>query len=230
MCADLDFAFCILHFAFCIPPLLILYSTCFSADMTISPALPNFRVVVLSGPSGAGKTTVVERMIRQSPVKLVKSISATTRPARIGETDGDAYYFLSPQDFAERKSRDEFLETAEVFGVGHWYGTLKSEVDRARLMHGWSLLEIDVHGALRVMELYPDALSIFLMPPSLDELERRLRERRTDAPAVIERRLAQAREELRYVEHYQHHVINDDLDRAVGELVAILTNANRTVA
>ncbi len=182
----------------------------------------SFRVVVISGPSGAGKTTVVERIIREAPVKLVKSISATTRPARIGEVDGESYYFLSSHDFADRKSRHEFLETAEVFGVGHWYGTLKSEVDRAKAVHGWSLLEIDVQGALRVMELYPDAITIFLMPPSLDVLENRLRQRKTDAPAVIERRLAKAREELQYVDRYQHRVINDELDHAVQQIVDIL--------
>ncbi len=190
--------------------------------MASDSALNSFRVVVISGPSGAGKTTLVERVIRESPVKLIKSISATTRLARAGEVDGEAYYFLSPQEFAERKSRGEFLETAEVFGAGLWYGTLKSEVERARQAGGWSLLEIDVQGALHVMELYPDALTIFLKPPSLEILEQRLNARNTDAPAVIERRLKKAREELQYVDRYRHHVINDDLDRAVGEVVEIL--------
>ena len=181
-----------------------------------------FRVVVISGPSGAGKTTLVERVILNSPVKLVKSISATTRPARIGEVDGEAYYFLSSEEFADRKSSGDFLETAEVFGVGHWYGTLKSEVERARAAGGWPLLEIDVQGALRVMDLFPDAVTIFLKPPSLEILERRLRDRRTDSEAVIQRRLTKAREELKFVDRYRHQVINDDLDRAVGEVVGIL--------
>jgi guanylate kinase len=178
--------------------------------------------VVISGPSGAGKTTLVERVIRESPVRLVKSISATTRPARVGEIDGEAYYFLSPEEFAAKRARGEFLETAEVFGVGHWYGTLKSEVERARALGGWSLLEIDVQGALKVMELYPDAVTIFLKPPSLEILEQRLRSRKTDAEAVIQRRLAKAREELQYVDRYRFQVVNDDLDRAVREVVAIL--------
>lgn len=191
--------------------------------MTAAGQSDLFRVVVISGPSGAGKTTLVERVIRESPVKLVKSISATTRPARIGETDGDAYYFLSAAEFADRKSRGEFLETAEVFGVGHWYGTLKSEVERARASGGWSLLEIDVQGALHVLELYPDAVTIFLMPPSLDILEQRLRSRKTDAEAVIQRRLTKAREELQFVDRYRYHVVNDDLDRAVQEVLKILT-------
>lgn len=190
--------------------------------MTAAGQSDPFRVVVISGPSGAGKTTLVERVIRESPVRLVKSISATTRPARYGEADGDAYYFLSSDEFAARKARGEFLETAEVFGVGHWYGTLKSEVERARLSGGWSLLEIDVQGALHVLELYPDAVTIFLMPPSLDVLEQRLRDRKTDAEAVIQRRLAKAREELRFVDRYRFRVVNDDLDRAVQEVVEIL--------
>ena len=118
------------------------------AEMFDPPS--SFQVVVLSGPSGsgAGKTTVVERLIREAPVKLVKCVSATTRPPRTGEIEGDAYYFLSPEDFAARRTRNEFLETAEVFGAGYWYGTLRSEIERARHADGWAFLEIDVQGAL----------------------------------------------------------------------------------
>ena len=130
-----------------------------------------FRVVVLSGPSGSGKTTIVERLIRESNVKLVKCVSATTRPPRAGEVEGDAYYFLTDEVFNQRKSNGEFLETAEVFGAGYWYGTLKSELDRARQLGGWAFLEIDVQGALRVMEVYPESLTIFIAPP----LDRNLR-------------------------------------------------------
>jgi len=102
-----------------------------------------FHVLVLSGPSGTGKTTIVERLLHQAPVKLIKCISATTRPCRVGEKHGEAYYFLSPDEFARRKAAGEFLETAEVFGAGYWYGTLKSELDRARGHCGWAFLEID---------------------------------------------------------------------------------------
>lgn len=182
-----------------------------------------FRVVVISGPSGTGKTTLVERVIRESPVRLVKSISATTRPARIGEIDGESYYFLSSAEFADQKAHGNFLETAEVFGVGHWYGTLKSEVDRARSLGGWSLLEIDVQGALHVIELFPNAITIFLKPPSLEILEQRLRARKTDAEAVIQRRLAKARDELQFVDRYRYQVVNDNLDRAVNEVLQILS-------
>lgn len=190
--------------------------------MTVPRSETPFRVVILSGPSGAGKTTLVQRMIRESPVTLIKSISATTRAPRNGETDGDAYYFFSPQEFAEQKARGEFLETAEVFGVGHWYGTLRSELDRARAVGGWSLLEIDVEGALHVMELYPDAVTIFLKPPSLEILEQRLRARQTDAERVIQRRLEKAREELQFVQRYRYQVVNHDLEQAVRDVVEIL--------
>lgn len=181
-----------------------------------------FRVVVLSGPSGAGKTTIVERLINQSPVRLVKSVSATTRQPRVGEVEGQAYYFLTREEFALRQQRQEFLETAEVFGAGHWYGTLRSEVDRARQLQGWSFLEIDVEGATKVMEIYPDAISIFLQPPSLEVLEARLRARRTDSEEVIERRLKQVAVEIGAAARYRYHVVNDQLDRAVAELVGIL--------
>src|SRR5215471_15669397 len=111
--------------------------------------------VVLSGPSGSGKTTIVERLLERSPVKLVKSISATTRKPRKNEVDGKNYYFLTAKEFEERQARGEFLECAEVHGTGNWYGTLKTEVERARRLGGWALLEIDVQGALQIMQQYP---------------------------------------------------------------------------
>ena len=183
-----------------------------------------FQVVVLSGPSGSGKTTIVERLIREAPIKLVKCVSATTRPPRPGEVHGDAYYFLSSEEFAARRARDEFLETAEVFGAGYWYGTLKSEIDRARLEGGWAFLEIDVQGALRVMEVYPEALTIFLEPPSLEVCEQRLRTRGTDSEATIQKRLKRVHEELRLAHRYCHRVVNDDLDQAVAAIHRILTD------
>ena len=183
-----------------------------------------FQVVVLSGPSGSGKTTIVERLIREAPIKLVKCVSATTRPPRPGEVHGDAYYFLLSEEFAARRARDEFLETAEVFGAGYWYGTLKSEIDRARLEGGWAFLEIDVQGALRVMEVYPEALTIFLEPPSLEVCEQRLRMRGTDSEATIQKRLKRVHEELRLAHRYCHRVVNDDLDQAVAAIHRILTD------
>lgn len=181
-----------------------------------------FRVVVLSGPSGSGKTTIVERLIRVSPVKLVKCVSATTRPMRSGEVDGESYYFLAPDDFNARRIAGDFLETAEVFGAGYWYGTLKSELDRARKENGWAFLEIDVQGALRVMQEYPDALSIFLEPPSIEVCERRLRNRGTDSEETIQRRLRKVQDELLLADRYGFRVVNDDLEQAVRHITEIL--------
>jgi guanylate kinase len=191
--------------------------------MSSAQVLPNrFRVVVLSGPSGSGKTTVVERLLEAAPLRLVKSISATTRAPRNGEIDGESYYFLSPQEFAERQAREEFLETAEVFGAGYWYGTLKTEVDRAQRMGGWSFLEIDVQGALRVMELYPDAVTIFLHPPSMEECERRLRSRASESEEAVQKRLRQVQEEIGRSGRYRYQVINDRLDDTIAEISRIL--------
>jgi guanylate kinase len=187
----------------------------------------DMQFVVLSGPSGSGKTTIVDRLLERSPVKLVKSISATTRKARKNESHGRNYYFLTAQEFAERKARGDFLECAEVHSTGNWYGTLKSEVERARRLGGWALLEIDVQGALQIMQKYPQALSIFLRTSSEEEYEKRLRGRGTDAEDVIQRRLANARNELKSAPHYRHQVVNDDLDHAVGEIVNIISSWRR---
>jgi guanylate kinase len=187
----------------------------------------DFQVVVFSGPSGSGKTTIVERLLVEAPMTLVKSVSATTRPPRTGERHGEAYYFLSPQEFALRRAAGEFLETAEVYD-GLWYGTLKSEVERARQAGGWSFLEIDVQGALHVRELYPDAISIFLLPPSMAICEQRLRDRGTETEEIIQRRLKKVAHELSFAPQYQHRVVNDELDRAVTEILEILKTHQRT--
>ncbi|MCP4175961.1 MAG: guanylate kinase, partial [Fuerstiella sp.] len=138
------------------------------------------RVLILSGPSGSGKTTIVNRLIKEAPVKLVKSVSATTRKPRPQEVEGDDYYFLADEDFRNRLRGNEFLEFAEVFSSGFLYGTLKSEVERAWTQKAWAFLEIDVEGALNVMQQYPDAVTIFLKTPSAEEFERRLRSRGTE--------------------------------------------------
>lgn len=180
--------------------------------------------VVLSGPSGSGKTTIVERLLARSRVKLVKSVSATTRPPRKNEVEGENYYFLTPDEFARRRQRGDFLECAEVHGTGNWYGTLKSEVERARRLGGWALLEIDVQGALQITRQHPQALSIFLKTSSEAEYERRLRARGTDAEEIIQRRLSNARNELEHAAQYRYQVVNDDLDRAVEEIVNIISS------
>jgi guanylate kinase len=181
-----------------------------------------FQILVLSGPSGSGKTTVVERLILESSVPLVKSISATTRPQRKGEVDGVAYYFLSADEFLRRRDQGEFLETAEVFGAGYWYGTLKTEIDRAKAEKGWAFLEVDVEGALKIMALFPHALTIFLQPPSLEVCEQRLRSRATDSEETIQRRLRKVHEELALADRYCYQVVNDQLDQAVSEIKEII--------
>jgi guanylate kinase len=178
-------------------------------------------VVVLSGPSGSGKTTIVHRLLRDSPVPLMMSISATTRPKRPGEVDGRDYYFIPPGEFDRRRSAGEFLECAEVHRSGYWYGTLFSELDRAAAAGAWPLLEIDVEGALNVMRVFPDVLSIFLTTPEA-EYERRLRARGTEAEEVIQRRLQTARNELQSAGSYAYTVVNDDLDRAVREICSLI--------
>jgi guanylate kinase len=192
--------------------------------MSDSSDFKDMQFVVLSGPSGSGKTTIVDRLLERSPVKLVKSVSATTRPPRKNEVDGRNYYFLTENEFARRRERGDFLECAEVHGTGNWYGTLKSEVERARRLGGWALLEIDVQGAQQIMQKHPRALTIFLRTSSEEEYEKRLRGRGTDAEAVIERRLANARNELKYAPEYRYLVVNDDLDQAVGQIVTIISS------
>lgn len=179
-------------------------------------------IVVLSGPSGSGKTTIVERLVQESPVPLVKSVSATTRPPRSGEVDGDAYCFLADEDFRKRLAGDEFIEHAEVFSSGFLYGTLRSELDRAWDAGAWAFLEIDVQGAMKVMQQYPQAVTIFLKTPSPEEFERRLRARGTETEDVIQKRLATSARELEFSSRYRHVVVNDELDRAVGEICEIL--------
>ena len=123
------------------------------------------KVVVLSGPSGSGKTTLVKRLIAESPVPLIKSVSATTRKARPGEVNGDDYHFLTESEFRQKLLQDEFIEHAEVFSSGFLYGTLWSELQRAWEQNAWAFLEIDVQGAMRLVQQYPTAVTIFLKTP-----------------------------------------------------------------
>jgi guanylate kinase len=180
------------------------------------------KLVIVSGPSGAGKSTVVQRLLADCPVPLCLSVSATTRAPRPGEQDGVHYHFLTPEEFQRRRARGDFLECKEVFGRGDWYGTLRSEVATGHAAGKWVLLEIDVQGALSVLDQVPDAVTIFLHPGSLEELEKRLQLRGTETRQSLARRLQVARAEMGYVGKYQYEVINDTVDRAVQEICAIL--------
>lgn len=184
------------------------------------------RLVIVSGPSGAGKTTVLKQVFETCAQPLAASVSATTRRPRPGEQDGIDYHFLSREEFDRRRREGEFLECCEVYAQGDWYGTLRQEV-APRLAEGkWVVLEIDVQGTMAVLEHYPDAITIFVRPGSDAELERRLRARGTEEPAALARRLETARRELQAADRYKHQVVNDDVDRAVAEINRILSREN----
>ncbi len=185
------------------------------------------RLVVVSGPSGVGKSTVVGRLLQCAPVPLTASVSATTRGPRPGEVDGVDYHFWSPEQFENHRLAGEFLECFQVFETDCWYGTLRSEV-LPRLAAGqWVLLEIDVQGARQIMQDYPDAVTIFLHTRSMDELETRLRGRNTETEQHVGQRLKQARSEMAAADQYTHQVVNDDVERAVHEICDILTHPEK---
>ena len=182
------------------------------------------KLFVISGPSGAGKGTVVER-IRASRPNLGLTVSATTREPREGEVDGVSYYFLSEEEFSRRVDADQFVEWASVHG--HRYGTLVSEVS-SKLAAGSSLiLEIDVQGAFQVKERFPEAVLIFIMPPSLDVLRERLEMRGTETAETLSVRLANAEREMALADRYDDVVINDDLDCACAELASVIEKHER---
>jgi guanylate kinase len=185
------------------------------------------RVIVISGPSGAGKTTLLRELLGRCD-RLVPSVSATTRSPRPGETHGRDYHFLSREEFERRRQQGDFLESAEVFGGGDWYGTLAEEV-APRLASGkWVVLEIDVEGTRAILQRFPDAVTIFVRPETLQELERRLRSRGTESEVAIARRLSVARNELSFADMYRYQVTNQSVDRAVEEILNILGQGTKS--
>ena len=183
------------------------------------------RIIVLSGPSGSGKSTIVDRLVNESPVPLLKVVSATTRSPRPAEVEGVDYYFLADEEFQEKNRNNELLECAEVFGAGYWYGTLISELKRANDLGKWALLEIDVQGAMQVVEKYPDAVTFFLKTPSEEEYENRLRSRGTEDEEKIKKRLSTARERnWSYLTNINMSLLTKILMTAVKEISEILIN------
>jgi len=179
-------------------------------------------LIIFTGPSGVGKGTIVKQVF--SDLEDIEfSISATTREIRPGEKDGVSYFFKTKEEFEKMREADELLEWAEF--VGNYYGTPKDFVMQTLESGKDVFLEIEVQGALQVMEKYPEALSIFLIPPSLEELEARLRARATETEDVLQKRLSKAKEEMSFTEKFDHVVINDDLDKAVDSVKKIILNA-----
>lgn len=181
------------------------------------------KAILFSAPSGCGKTTIINELMgsgpseRLDPSNLTFSISATTRAPRGEEVDGKDYYFLSREAFMQRVGRDEFLEWEEVYS-GTCYGTLKSEIERIWNEGKVIVFDVDVNGGRNIKKYFgSDALSIFVMPPSVEVLEQRLRSRGTDSEEAIVKRLARSAEELKQASQFDVTIVNDDLQRAVGE-------------
>lgn len=179
------------------------------------------KLVVVSGPSGVGKTTLLRRLLALLPT-LVPSVSATTRPPRVGECDGVDYHFLPLEEFEQRRAAGEFLECCRVYGRQHWYGTLVAEVAPRMAGGQWVVLEIDVEGTLSVLEKYPDAITIFVEPSHPDQLYERLQGRGTESPEAMARRLEVARRELLEAHRYRYRVVNEDVDEALDQVQGIL--------
>lgn len=181
------------------------------------------KLVIFSAPSGSGKTTIVRELLKHFSC-FEFSISATSRAPRGEERDGVDYYFLTSDEFRARVARDEFIEWEEVY-AGTCYGTLRSEMERIWQKGNIILFDVDVMGGINLKRLFgDDACSLFIMPPSVEELERRLRGRGTDAEEVIQKRIDKAEFELSKAVAFDHTVINDDLHTAVEECVSIITN------
>lgn len=178
------------------------------------------KLLVVSGPSGVGKGTVLARVLKRFP-HLRKSVSVTTRPPAPGEVPGDEYRFVGDEEFSKLVEEGAFVEWAEVHG--HRYGTPEAWVDEQLAKGVDVVLEIDVQGGLQIAAQRPAACLIFISPPSMEELDRRIRSRGRDPEADVKRRLRETAHEMELSSHYHYQVVNDELDRAVDELSGILT-------
>lgn len=182
------------------------------------------KLIIFSAPSGSGKTTIVKRLLQKEDLNLEFSISACTRPQRNNEVDGKDYYYLSSEAFRAKIENGEFVEWEEVY-KDHYYGTLKSEVERIRNKGRNVVFDIDVQGGLNLKQLYgEEALAIFVMPPSVEELEKRLINRSAEESGNIKMRVEKARAELKYAERFDVILHNEDLNIAVEKADNIIRN------
>ncbi len=181
------------------------------------------KLIVVSAPSGSGKSTIVQWLMKEHPeLKLYFSVSCTSRPPRGTEQDGVEYFFITPEEFKAKIQDDAFLEYEEVY-ENRFYGTLKSQVERQREAGQNVVFDVDVKGGINIKQFYGDeALSLFIQPPSVDELRRRLEGRGTDSPEAIAERIAKAEYELTFAPRFDHIIVNDDLETAKQETLQVL--------
>jgi guanylate kinase len=181
--------------------------------------LEHGKLVIISGPSGVGKDTVIDAWRQKNP-KVARVIAYTTRPPRPSEAHAHDYYFVSEDEFLQRAEANDFLEYKLVHG--NYYGTPKSDMDAMLQKDHIAILKIDVQGALTVMPLRPDAISVFLVPPDGDELARRIRERGTETNEKVIERLRNAQAEITFADKYDHRIINDDIRKVVDRLEQLI--------
>ena len=179
-------------------------------------------LIIIAAPSGAGKTSVTRHLLKALPDQLAFSISCATRKPRNNEQDKVDYYFISVEEFTSKIEQKEFVEWEMVY-EGKYYGTLKSEVERIWQLHKSPLLDVDVQGGINIQQLYPhNSLSLFIEPPSIDELERRLKARGTETPESLQARLNKAAYELSFKPQFDRVIMNDQLDRACAEAEVVV--------
>ncbi|MDR3110146.1 MAG: guanylate kinase [Planctomycetaceae bacterium] len=184
--------------------------------------MSNGKLLVVSGPSGVGKGTLLREVFRSSSLPLVFSVSATTRKSRQGEQHGVDYFFMDKEEFERRRLNGEFLECFEVYKGGDWYGTLQSQVDKHLNAGNWVVLEIDVKGASEVKRIRQEAITIFIEPESREVLQERLRGRGSENEDSLKRRLEQAEAELTRAKEYDHRIVNSDLVLATKHFCDLL--------